>query len=141
MRKLDSKTLLKVYGDCKQPYPKGYRPEIDVSDELDEKGIHIFQELIGILWWAVELGRVDIMTEVSCLSQHLCAPQVGHLDTAYMIFVHFLQHSLSKNTGYLAFDPLIPPPVEGSLSPDETIMQHRKEFYPEAGDRIPPHMP
>jgi hypothetical protein len=49
MRKLDGEPPLKVYGDCKRPYPKDYCPEIDVSDELDAKGIHRFQELIGIL--------------------------------------------------------------------------------------------
>jgi Reverse transcriptase (RNA-dependent DNA polymerase). len=86
MRKLDGEPPLKVYGDCKRPYPKDYCPEIDVSDELDSQGIYRFQELIGILQWAVKLGRVDIMTEVSCLSQHLCAPRVGHLDAAYKMF-------------------------------------------------------
>jgi hypothetical protein len=80
------------------------------------------------------------MTEVSCLSQHLCAPRVGHLDATYMIFC-FLQRNLSKNTGCLAFDPAIPTPAEGSIGPDDTIMEHWKEFYPEACDRIPPNMP
>jgi hypothetical protein len=49
MRKMDGDPPLKVYGDCKRPYPKEYRPEIDISDELDAQGIHRFQELIGIL--------------------------------------------------------------------------------------------
>jgi hypothetical protein len=31
-----------------------------------------YQSVIGILRWAVELGRVDITTEVSMLSSHLC---------------------------------------------------------------------
>jgi hypothetical protein len=136
MRKLDGEPPLKVYGDCKRPYPKEYRPEIDVSDELDSKGIHRFQELIGILRWAVELGRVDIMTEVSCLSQHLCAPRVGHLDATSMIF-RFLQRNLSKNTGRIAFDPAIPPDVEGSIGPSDNAVEHWKEFYPDANDRIP----
>jgi hypothetical protein len=74
MRKMDGEPPLKLYGDCKRPYPNDYRPAIDASDELDAQGIHRFQELIGILRWAVKLvGRVDIMTEVSCLSQH-CSP-------------------------------------------------------------------
>jgi len=140
MRKMDGEPPLKVYGDCKRPYPKDYRPEIDVSEELDAQGIHRFQELIGILRWAVELGRVDIMTEVSCLSQHLCAPRVGHLDAAYMIF-RFLQRNSSKNTGRIAFDPLIPPQVNGAVGPDNVIMEHWKEFYPDASDRLPHNMP
>jgi Reverse transcriptase (RNA-dependent DNA polymerase). len=140
MRKLDGEPPLKIYGDCKRPYPKDYRPEIDVSDELDPKGTHRYQELIGILRWAVELGRVDIMTEVSCLSQHLCAPHVGHLDAAYMIF-RFLQRNMKKNTGRIAFDPVIPPCIEGAIGPDDVVMDHWKEFYPEARDELPPNMP
>jgi Reverse transcriptase (RNA-dependent DNA polymerase). len=140
MRKLDGEPPLKVYGDCKRPYPKDYRPEIDASDELDSQGIHRFQELIGILQWAVELGRVDIMTEVSCLSQHLCAPRVGHLDAAYMIF-RFLQRNINKNTGRIAFDPMIPLDDKDSIGPDETLMSHWREFYPDAVDQIPPDMP
>jgi hypothetical protein len=81
------------------------------------------------------------MTEVSCLSQHLCAPRVGHLDAgAYMIFC-FLQRNLSKNTGRIAFDPLIPPQVDGTIGPDNVVMEHWKEFYPEASDGLPPKMP
>jgi hypothetical protein len=87
MRKLDGEPPLKVYGDCKRRYPKDYCPELDASDELDAKGIHHYPELlIGIVRWAVKLGRVDIMTEVSCLSQHLCAPRSGHLDATSHIY-------------------------------------------------------
>jgi Reverse transcriptase (RNA-dependent DNA polymerase). len=38
MRKLDGEPPLKVYGDCKRPYPKDYRPELDASDDLERKG-------------------------------------------------------------------------------------------------------
>ena len=40
----------------------------------------MFQQLIGVLRWSIELGRIDIMTEVSCLSQHLFSPREGHLN-------------------------------------------------------------
>ena len=59
-----------------------------------------------MLQWSIELGRVDIQTEVSCLSQHLCAPREGHLNAAYKIF-RYLQKNLTKNPGRIAFDPLI----------------------------------
>ena len=32
-----------------------------------------YQELIGVLRWAVELGRIDIAMEVSMLSTHLAS--------------------------------------------------------------------
>ena len=53
-----------------------YRPEIDVSPELDATDAAYYQSLIGILQWMVELGRVDICTEVSMLSSCLALPSL-----------------------------------------------------------------
>ena len=38
------------------PFPTGYKPEVDVTDELDPNLALHFMQLIGILWWAVEIG-------------------------------------------------------------------------------------
>jgi hypothetical protein len=57
----------------------GYKPEFDESPELDSIRANFYQSQIGILRWCVELGRVDIITEVSMLSTHLCVPREGHL--------------------------------------------------------------
>ena len=135
MLKADGLQPLKVYGDGKRPYSLSYRPEIDVSDELDDAGIHRYQELIGILRWAIELGRIDIITEVSCLSQHMCQPRIGHLDAVHQIF-RYLQKNLSKNPGRLAFDPVIPVIDENLFNCSAQTMEHWKEFYPEASDPV-----
>jgi len=58
--------------------PKGARtpmnitfaPELDDSEELGPKDITLFQEMIGMLRWATELGRVDMLHEISILSQY-----------------------------------------------------------------------
>jgi hypothetical protein len=42
--------------------------------ELKIEGIQYYQELIGILRWAIELGCIGIATEVSFLSSHLALP-------------------------------------------------------------------
>ena len=47
------------------PLTIGYRPELDTSQECTEEEVTMFQNLIGILRWAVELGRIDIHLEVS----------------------------------------------------------------------------
>jgi hypothetical protein len=50
-----------------------------------------------------------------------------------MIF-RYLQRNLSKkNTGCIAFDPLIPPCVDGAIGPDDVVLEHWK-FYPDASD-------
>lgn len=78
---------LRLPNKCYTPLPPDYRPELDTSSELKGDGIQYFQELvIGILRWAVELGRVDILLETSLLSSHLAMPRAGHLNQVYRIF-------------------------------------------------------
>ena len=38
------------------PFPTGYRPELDVTEELDSALSSRYLQLIGILRWAVEIG-------------------------------------------------------------------------------------
>ena len=47
---------------------------------------------------SIELRRVDILMEVSCLSQHSFSPREGHLDSVYCILI-FLKKNLGKNPG------------------------------------------
>ena len=75
--------------------PKGYRPEIDVTPELEPGEVSYYASLIGILRWMVELGRVDICTEVSMMSSHLALPRKGHLETLFHLFAH-LKKSITR---------------------------------------------
>ena len=45
-----------------------------MTEELEEDEASYYHSLIGVLRWIVELGRVDINTEVSMLSSHLALP-------------------------------------------------------------------
>lgn len=138
--KADSLPPLKVYGKCKRPYPSKYRPELDTTDELDADGIHKYQELIGVLRWAIELGRIDIIVEVSCLSQYLCSPRKGHLDSVYHIF-RYLQFNMKKNPGILAFDPMVVHVNEDMFPPVDSETDYWKELYPDAQEVIPSNQP
>jgi hypothetical protein len=66
---------------CLTPMKSGYRPKVDVSSELKLDGIRYLQELISILRWVCELGRVNIVTEVSLLLSHLALPRERTLTT------------------------------------------------------------
>ena len=59
---------------CGTPLKSGYRPELGTSPELKQDGLQRYQELIGMLRWAVELGRVDILLETALMSTHLALP-------------------------------------------------------------------
>ena len=42
--------------------PNNYKPELDVSTQCNEEEVSQYHQRIGVLRWAVELGRVDICT-------------------------------------------------------------------------------
>ena len=44
-----------------------YKSELDTTVLCNDELINYFQNLIGVLRWIVELGRIDIAFEVSCL--------------------------------------------------------------------------
>ena len=83
------------------PMTNGYRPEIDISEELPEDEASYYHSLIGVLRWIVELGRVDINTEVSMMSSHLALPRRGHLDEVFHIFAYLKK----KHNSEMVYDP------------------------------------
>ena len=50
------------------PLASNYRPELESSPELSKSDEMVYQKLIGVLRWAVELGSVDILLETSLMS-------------------------------------------------------------------------
>ena len=97
-----SKNGLTLPSKCLTPLTSGYRPEMDTTAELKADGLQRYQELIGVLRWAVEIGRVDILLEVSLMSSHLALPREGHLDQVNHIFGYLKKRkklTSSKTTG------------------------------------------
>jgi hypothetical protein len=66
------------------PFAGGYKPELDESPELDPARETFYQSQIGIMRWCVELGRIDIITEVSMFSTYICLPREGHLECVFI---------------------------------------------------------
>ena len=120
--------------NVKNPFPTGYKPEVDVTDELGPELASRFLQLIGILRWAVEIGRIDIYLEVSLLSQYQASPRLGHLEAAYHIFGYLKKH---LDMGRLAFDPKAPDINEQHFYNNADW----KEFYGDVEEELPPNMP
>ncbi len=70
--KMDNRFHLPQRAD--NPFPYDYYPKLDQSEPLDPECSSLYQHLIGVMQWMVELGRIDIGTEVSLLSSHLVYP-------------------------------------------------------------------
>ena len=77
-------------------------PELDGTPELGPDDHRFFQEMIGMLRWATELGRVDVLHEVSLLSQYQASLRQGHIEQFLHIFaflVDFVHGSKSTKFG------------------------------------------
>ena len=64
--------------------PTGYRPELDTLAYCDEELAHYYMQQVGVLRWAVKLGRINITAEVSSIFGrfgHFQALQYTYLPT------------------------------------------------------------
>jgi Reverse transcriptase (RNA-dependent DNA polymerase) len=97
----------------------------NVEDNLAKIG------LIGVLRWAVELGRVDILLEVSLMSTYMAMPREGHLQMLYRMFAY-----LKASSRKLGFDPRHP-----FISERRFKQYDWHDFYRGAEEAIPGDMP
>jgi hypothetical protein len=107
---LNLKKYLKANGDLSlpkgaaNPFAQNYRPEIDVSGVLPPHRASFYQSQIVVLRWCVELGRVDIIAEVSMLAPHLSLPREGLLEGVLHVFAYLDR----KHNSRIVFDPTFP---------------------------------
>ena len=71
---------------CKTPIVSGYRPETDTPPEINYEGVTQYQDMVGVLRWAVELGRVDILLETALMSTYLALTCREHLEQIFHVF-------------------------------------------------------
>ena len=119
-----------------------YRAELDLSEECNPEQAAYFQNLVGVLRWIIELGRVDILTEVSILSRYLASPRSGHLHQAMHVFHYLESHNRSKialNPTHIDWSEENEP--GNCYDTPSARAQLMKELYPEASEEIPPNMP
>ena len=134
--------LLKEDGDgyhlkttAREPVPHSYKPELDITSELGPQLTSRYRQLIGILCWAVKVGRLGIYHEVAILSQYLAAPREGHLEALYHIFAYLKKHSKFN----LVFDPKDIPLNEQAFA--SVDLRAWKDFYGDVAEELPPGMP
>ena len=116
------------------PMVGNYIPELDGTQELDTDDLTLFQELIGVLRWATEIGRVDILHEVSILSQYQASAREGHLQQVFNIFSYLKANP--KLTIHM--DPQLPS-IDYSVF--RTNRHTFEEQYRDAEEQIPGDMP
>ena len=83
-----------VIREKKNVLPPKYHPELDESPYLDEDDATWYSQQVGVLQWAVELGRVDICTATNILSSlglglthGGCCPRIGMVEETHQVEV------------------------------------------------------
>lgn len=113
---------------------------MNTTEECDATLLNVYQNLIGILRWCCEIGRINILLEVSLLSQYLAQPRIGHLQQCLNIFRYLKHHDRSWNV----LDPtdfdVDWVSRKGEPSPWDRA-QAMREVYTDAEDEVPPCMP
>jgi hypothetical protein len=122
----------KIPSRADNPFPVNYCPDTDLTDHLDKDCSSFFMHLIGVMRWMVELGRIDIATEISILSSYLAYPCEGHLEAA----LHIMGYLRLQHNSRLIFDPTYPD-IDHSAFPEYDWT----EFYGNVVEAIPPDMP
>jgi len=128
---------LRLPSKCLTSFVSNYHLSEDTSKELDAEGTRYFQELIGVLRWAIELGRVDILLEVALLLSHLALPRTGHLQQGHLQQVYHIFGYLDQfPKRRLYFDPDYPNISKGRFQKFDWV-----DFYRDATEDIPQDMP
>lgn len=127
---LEEHNLPKLKPRAPSVFPSNYRPELDASDYCDDEFGHYYQQQIGVLRWAVELGRINICAEVSMLAAYTVAPRIGHFRAMLHVFAFLSHHPRC----HLVFDAKY---VNIDDGPDRDWY----DFYPDAKEQIPPNAP
>ena len=99
---------------------------------MNAEGLQVYQELIGIIRWEVDIGGLDILLEVSLLSSQLALSRVEHIQAVYRMFGYLKQVPKRK----LYFDPRKP-----IISEERFQKFDWGDFYSEACEPIPFDIP
>ena len=124
-----------------RPFLEPYRTGIDATNVLGDDLQSSYLQLIGVLRWAIELGRIDIITKVSVIYQNQCNPREGQLDGLYRIF-WYLKYKFSSGNNYNVVRLVYyarQPEVDNRLF-TQSAQYQCNYFYPDAEDLLLPNM-
>ena len=110
VKKLDDQQW-RLPNQAPNSFVMGCEPELDTTPELGPDLAAYYLSQIGVLRWIVEIGRIDITTEVSMLSSHVAMPREGHLEALLHVFAHI---SRSTTVGWPSIQLILPLMSESS---------------------------
>ena len=82
------KAMFKTKLDAPPPASPNFDHELDDTDFLNENDTKLYQSYIGILRWAIELGRIDLAHIGATLAKFMATPRKGNMVAVLRIFAH-----------------------------------------------------
>ena len=70
----------------KLPCSPGDRPKLNLSPLLSESQHRLYEQLIDMAEWVVQIGRFDIRYALTSLNRFSAAPREGHFSRLVKIF-------------------------------------------------------
>ena len=86
--------------DTANPIDYHYEPKVNVYEPLDPEIVLYYQSPIWIMQWMVELGHIEIATEVSMLLSHNTYPRKEH----FLAALHIISYLKGKHNSHLDLD-------------------------------------
>ena len=135
--------LLKVqaiHGDIPKrnnPCKQDTHLECDQSPLLNATEHREYQQLIGILNWIMQIGRLDIAYATVSLARFVAAPRKTHLKHALYVF-GYLKKFPNARTVVDSRDPIY---EYGQEHLTEDLSKNMKNIYPEALEEVDRQLP
>ena len=117
---------------AENPFVGDYAPGMAATPALEQDLASLYQSLIGMLRWMVEIGRVYIITEVSMMASHMDMPREGRVEAVLHLFEFLHQNYNSR----MVFDPTCP-----VININEFKEWKCKDFYGDLKEAIPHNAP
>ena len=112
------------------PMPFGSHPELDQTKFLNDEEKQLYQSYIGIIRWAIELGRIDLALSGGVMARFAAAPRQGHFDEVLRIMAYCKKHLDSK----VVFDP-----VKKIFDNIDWAESDWQQFYPDINGEVLPY--
>ena len=93
-----------------------------------------YLQLVRILRWTIELGRIDILYDTLLMLQYQANPWIGHLEVLYHIFAYLKSHT---KMGCISYN-LMGSNVDLLVFNDNAYWT---EFYVEVEEELTPKIP
>lgn len=103
------------------PAQPKYHPELDETKLLDDDNIQLYLSYIGIIRWAIELGRVDLCMASGVMARLSAFPRKRHMVVVLRILRYNKKHIVSR----LVFDQ-----EKRAFNDIEWLSGDWSQFYP-----------